>query len=296
MPRMTFNEVRRMRSRTQWLTALLLGFCCSQPYAQAPQLAQNSDNADHANHASCVVNSFAQTAAKKNAPGRSPYRPSAKLVTPGTRNNSTHVMTIDSAYGFNEAVGRQDVAKAFYSANPDSYDFLFVFTDFEFPVPVNAGAYYHPVRNDVQGINTPIGDAGANFGSAKRLQGFVDMTWMSRYTFKRSDPNYQLLMKTAMHEVMHRYGPNVRYKNAANEIKLDLGNPVNKPHWSFALDSDASIMYGARWALQPDASFRATEIAARLHPLDLYLAGWGSAAEVPELKLLQMQPLPTGDH
>ena len=87
----------------------------------------------------------------------------------------------------------------------------------------------------------------------------------------------------------------VRYKNAANEIKLDLGNPVNKPHWSFALDSDASIMYGARWALQPDASFRATEIAARLHPLDLYLAGWGSAAEVPELKLLQMQPQPTGD-
>ena len=260
----------------------------SQAAEQSLSFASNTPQAFSAS-SSCVVGSFADA----NAPISKST--SAKLVTLGTRNNSTHVISIDSPYGFNEAAGRHDVAKAFYTQNPDSYDFLFVFSDFEFPVPVNAGAYYHPVRNDVQGINMPIGDSGALFGSAKQLQGYVDMTWMSRYTFKRTDPNYQVLMKTAMHEVMHRYGPNVRYKNAANEVKTDLGNPVNKPHWSFALDSDASIMYGARWALQPNNSYRATETVARLSPLDLYVAGWGSAAEVPDLKLLQMQPQPTGD-
>jgi Ca2+-binding RTX toxin-like protein len=199
----------------------------------------------------------------------------------------------DEPYGFALPSSRQSVSNAFFFANPDDYDYLFVFTDFDIVKPANVLAYYNPVRANEAGINIPTVNFGAAYGSASRLQGIVDFGGMSQYSFSTTDSGLQGLMKAAVHEVMHRYGPNLRYQLPGGDIKTDLINSTNPFHWSYATDTDASFMYGARWVAQPNGSFLATQIVERLSPLDLYTAGWLPANEIPDTKLLQISPAPT---
>src|SRR3990172_278360 len=69
---------------------------------------------------------------------------------------------------------REALLRRFLETHGDFYDFVVVFTNFDFDRG-DADAFYVGLRNDVSGIGTPLFDEGGRFGSDKRLQGIIDM-------------------------------------------------------------------------------------------------------------------------
>ena len=195
------------------------------------------------------------------------------------------VMEFEGDYARGLTAPRQEIAERFYASHADTYDFLIVFSTFEFETG-NAVAFHNRIRNDTLGIGLPLYDHSGAFGSAGRLQGFIDMAAVGRYSFAPSSPRYQDLLATFLHEVMHRWGMDLHF------IDGD-GNPSNallsleQSHWSYFLDSDASVMLGNDWQVQPDGSFRSVDARHRYSPVDLYAAGFASPAEVHPLLLIR---------
>lgn len=192
----------------------------------------------------------------------------------------------DYRRGFREA--RVDVARSFYAQHPDDHDFLFVFTTFEFDTG-GALAFYNEVRNDVEGIGLPLFDFSETFGSAGRLQGFIDMAAISRYSLNSRSQEFPGALNTMAHELMHRWGVYARYRNGQGEQRDLLGQMG--VHWSLLAGTEASIMYGARWDTAAPGRFRLGEARTRLAAWDLYFAGMASSEELPPLGLIRGSPL-----
>ena len=205
-------------------------------------------------------------------------------VSSGIDYGNITAMALDGQYDRGLTVPRQQIAQAFYAQHPDQYDFLIVFTTFEFPSGI-ATAFYNPVRNDVAGIGQDIFDFSANY-SSKRLQGYIDMAALSRQSYVPSDPRYEFALGTLAHEIMHRWGAYVHYRDAGgNDSTALLGQ--ESAHWNYFLDSDASVMYGAQWQLQADSKFHAVDVRHRYGPLDMYLAGFAAPSEVAPFALIR---------
>lgn len=180
---------------------------------------------------------------------------------------------------------RAEVAKEFYEKHPDNYDFLMIFSTFEFETG-EAVAFHLGLQNNIKGIGLPLFDYSAQFGSQGKLKGYIDMAAMSRYDLDPLHPNFDWVLGVMSHEVLHQWGSRVKFKDAAGNISDAL---IGKggAHWSYLLDSDASVEYGAKWRNNGDGTF--TSIATRkfYSPLDLYLMGMYSADEVPPFTLIE---------
>lgn len=74
------------------------------------------------------------------------------------------VIEYDGDYSRGLNLPRVEVAQRFYQDHADAYDFLIVFTTFEFATG-NALAFYNGVRNDVDGIGEERFDVSAQLGS-----------------------------------------------------------------------------------------------------------------------------------
>lgn len=184
---------------------------------------------------------------------------------------------------------RAAVASEFIRTHGDFYDFLVIFTNFDFPRG-EADAVYTGVRNDVQGIALPIFDSGGLFGSASRLQGVVDMGPIDHYrqgafSVDPADPRFRATLGILAHEIAHRWLARVHFKDEAGNIRTDLLGAGGN-HWSFLLDSDASFLYGNRWQANGDGTFTSIETQARYSPLDVYLMGLARPEEVSPFRLL----------
>lgn len=213
------------------------------------------------------------------------FVPSQSIGAVEERGNLT-LMELSGDYTRGVTQPRQDVAHAFYTAHPDRYDFLITFTTFEFETQ-EAIAFYNSIANDVSGIGAPIFNYAAQFGSASgKLQGYLDMAALSRYSFDGASPGYRFLLDTAAHELMHRWVASVRYRKSDGSTSADLLGR-DGAHWSYFLDTDASVMYGSDWRDRGDGSFEAIDTRHRYSPLDLYLSGFASASEVPDFGLIR---------
>lgn len=195
------------------------------------------------------------------------------------------VMELSGDYDRGITEPRQEVAAQFFATHPDQYDFLVVFTTFEFPTG-SATAFYNEIRNDTDGIGQPQVDLSADFGSAGRLQGYIDMAAMSRYSFAPNTSGYQTLLGVLAHEIMHRWGVYIHFIDSSGNDSTDLLG-LDGMHWSYFADSDASVMYGNDWQLQSDGKFHSVDVRHRYSPLDLYLAGFAAPSEVPPITLIR---------
>lgn len=195
------------------------------------------------------------------------------------------IIDFDGAYDRGLAEPRQLVAQRFYQDHPDDYDFLIVFTTFEFET-AGAHAFYNGIRNDTGGIGLPLYDNSASFGSDGRLQGYVDMAALSRNSFVPQNPSFQFTLQVLAHEIMHRWGAQLGFRDVNGNPSADLIGP-DQSHWSYFLDSDASVMYGNDWTTRADGSFESAAVRQRFSPLDLYSAGLYAASEVPPFNLIR---------
>lgn len=184
---------------------------------------------------------------------------------------------------FNQ-VPRTVVAQELYKTHPDHYDILLVFSTFEFETG-DARAFHWNVQNDVEGLGLDLFDHSPLFGSGGRLHSYIDMVALTRYVLNPLDPRFDDGLGTAAHEIMHRWGVFAKLAGPGGSEDVLLGKDL--VHWSFLVDSDASLMLGNEWRANGDGTF--TSIAARkfYSPLDLYLAGFYGPEEVPPFLVVE---------
>lgn len=176
------------------------------------------------------------------------------------------------------AAARAVVAQEFYRTHADDYDFLVVFTDFEFETG-DATAFYNPVRNDTQGIGLPQFDLSSIYGSDGKLQGYVDMAAFSRYEWDSLKPSYERGLLVLAHEFFHRWGVFVQFIDEQGELNNSLLGHQDA-HWSFKVHTSASVQYGHDWHDHGDGSFKAHSANRFFSSMDLYLMGLYEPDEV----------------
>ncbi len=187
--------------------------------------------------------------------------------------------------GLPNAPARAVVAREFFRTHPDQYDFLVTFTTFEFQTG-DAVAFALPVQNHVQGIGKPIFDNSSLFGSGGKLKSFIEMAAASRYQLNPLAPEYEFVLGTLAHETLHTWGINVRYAGPGGQPSNALLGK-DAAHWSFLLDTAASVEYGHRWRNNGNGSFTAVDARRFYSPLDLYLMGLYAPSEVPDFFRIQ---------
>ena len=150
-----------------------------------------------------------------------------------------------------------EVARKFYQSHPDNYDQLVIWTDAT--VVDDAFAYEVTVANEMRGIGLSQFDASRDFGSAGRLRSYAVMDWIGKYP---EDPLQTFLGENSTvsvlgQEVGHRWLAFLEFRNhtgARSEALLGR----DQAHWSFFMDSDASVMEGNDIEDLGGGSFRTT--------------------------------------
>lgn len=171
-------------------------------------------------------------------------------------------------------VNAELVAREFYKSQPDSFDQLVLLTDFDLLNPPYQ-ALHILVKNDVQGIGRELIDRTANFGSAGRLQSFIHMNSIQLWP----DPPDDFFFIVLSHETAHRWGSFIHFNLDGQKSDLLLGSGL--VHWSFFLDSDASVLEGNDWRDNGDGTFTSIEVLDNYSFLDHYLMGFRRVEEVP---------------
>ncbi|SHL52325.1 hypothetical protein SAMN02745216_05295 [Desulfatibacillum alkenivorans DSM 16219] len=199
----------------------------------------------------------------------------------------------------NASDSRRTIANAFYETHGDDYDFLVMFTDFEFDMPrytiggepAQAAGYYSSIKNDTDGLGQAPFDLSDDYGSAGRLQGFITMGHLYNLETDPMEPDFSKLMRTMSHELLHRFAADARFVDATGaESEALLWNydpgAENRRHWSYLLDTDGSLLYGNDWQDNGDGTFTSLPGRKYYSPLDLYLMGLVDKSEVPPMLLI----------
>ena len=186
-------------------------------------------------------------------------------------------------------------AQKFYQTHDDSYDYLVIYNNMLIPA-LGEGviAYESTVRNNGTGFGVPVFDAGAQYGSASRLQAMMNMGFIgggnqAQYPV---DPNGVVPPRKAQgdtpltvlaHEAGHRFLAFASVRGA--------DDPSTRPmigyggsHWAFVFNSEASLVEGERIADLGDGvspRFLTTDITQHYSPLDQYLMGFRASPDVP---------------
>jgi subtilase family serine protease/flagellar hook assembly protein FlgD/Tol biopolymer transport system component/fibronectin type 3 domain-containing protein len=190
-------------------------------------------------------------------------------------------------YGANGWSARAEVARSFFASHADAYDFLIVFPAFPLDLstrdPGEILGLHWGVRNDVAGIGLASFDAGAQFGSPGRLKGVIDIHSLVPGV---DTPGADVALTVVAHEVAHQWGSYVAFRDPRTGVRSSALIGRDASHWSYFLDSDASVLYGSDWRDAGGGRFVAEASSKRYSPLDLYLMGILGGSEVPAFALL----------
>jgi hypothetical protein len=172
------------------------------------------------------------------------------------------------------------LARRFYASHADVYDQLVVWTDTSYVR--NAFAYETTVKNQIRGIGVDLYDYASEYGSAGRLQSFVMMDVLTKYP---DDPAQRFsgennTLSLIGQETGHRWLVFMRFlDHDRRDSTALLGR--DEAHWSFFMDSDASVMEGNDIEDLGGGSFRTVAAVQRYSLLDQYAMGLLGESQVP---------------
>ena len=176
--------------------------------------------------------------------------------------------------------------RKFYETHPDNYDQLIVWTDA--PLIQDAFAYEITVANEIRGIGVPLFDASRDFGSGGRLRSLAVMDWINKYP---DDPRQKFLGENSTVSVMgqevgHRW---LAFFDFRDHTGAQSGSLLGRDaaHWSFFMDSDASVMEGNDIEDLGGGAFRTAGAVSRFSLLDQYAMGLVEPGEVPPFFYVQ---------
>ena len=172
-------------------------------------------------------------------------------------------------------------SSAFYRSHPDSYDQLVIWTDTSV-VSGDSFAFESTVANEVQGIGLETFDLSRDFGSAGRLRSYAMMDRLSKYP---DDPTTRFLGENSTlsvlgQEVGHRWLAYFNFRDRFGQRSEELLGR-DSAHWSFFMDSDASVLEGNDIEDLRGGAFRTVGAVSRYSKLDQYAMGLVPAADVP---------------
>jgi hypothetical protein len=212
------------------------------------------------------------------SPGRSSGFSPIDLTAGG---GSSAAVAVGERFGSQRELDLAAVAKRFYAGHQDLYDQLLVWTDTSL-VTGNAFAFETTVANDIRGIGIDLYNDSAAFGSAGRLRSMVMFDTLSKYP---SDPRQTFLgendtLSLMGQEVGHRWLAFLRFRDSSGGTSdALLGRDL--AHWSFFMDSDASVMEGNDIEDLGGGTFRTVGAVSRYSRLDQYAMGLVGESDVP---------------
>jgi hypothetical protein len=181
---------------------------------------------------------------------------------------------------------RQAVAKEYFKSHGDTVDFLVFLSTFDYAMPeAGVQGFYLVVKNDVQGIGKSLFDNSAQFGSAGMLQGTIDLGNVTALAATPYGTNLDGTVTVLNHELMHRFGAYVQFKNPDGTLNSSLLGK-DSAHWSYLLDTQGSVMYGNGWKDNGNGTFTSIAKMSGYSPLDLYLMGMIPKEQVPPMLLI----------
>ncbi len=157
-------------------------------------------------------------------------------------------------------------AKSFYNYFEDEFDFLMVIAPGYSQPPHDPHAFYFRIANDVQGIGIDTFSRSGEFGSAGKLQGMLAFSFI-----------WAMQSTTISHELMHRWGAYVlpgKIGDGAHWFGACSINGILGCWFDTPFDEITSLGNG-RYSALPT-------LKTGYAPLELYLAGFIPAEEVPE--------------
>jgi hypothetical protein len=189
------------------------------------------------------------------------------------------------------------LGKVFYETHGDDYDFLYLWANFGVDLG-GAFAYYLGVRNDTRGIGLGTFNRTASFGSAGRLQGFINMNSIFVYP---QNPETQFLGMNNTYSILgqeqgHRWLAFVNFRDGNNVSNEILGR--SDAHWSPYFNTESTISSSnARNSSSVEGNsindtgggnFVTNQHAINyFSELDQYLMGVRAASEVSEMFLVK---------
>lgn len=174
----------------------------------------------------------------------------------------------------------QGAAQRFYRSHPDAYDQLVIFTDQR--AIRDAFAFELTVANRIRGLGIGLFDASREFGSPGALQSVVVMDSLAKYP---DDPLQRVRGENTTvsllgQEAGHRWLAFLRFLDHDRRVS-DALLGRDQAHWSFFLDSDASVMEGNDIEDLGGGRFRTVQTVSRYSRLDLYAMGLVDESQVP---------------
>jgi hypothetical protein len=151
-----------------------------------------------------------------------------------------------------------------------------------------AFAFESTIANEIEGIGVDIYDLSQQFGSAGRLRSFTMMDRLGKYP---DDPATRFLgenntLSVLGQEAGHRWLAYFNFRDHTGQQSEELLGR-DQAHWSFFMDSDASVMEGNDIEDLGGGSFRTVGAVRRYSRLDQYAMGLLSPAEVPPFFYVQ---------
>ena len=178
------------------------------------------------------------------------------------------------------------VGQRFLATHADAFDNIVVFTDF--PLLTDAFAYEISVSNHIQGLNLPIFDNAAEYGSRGQLQSICNMDALSKYPDNPLEPflGENSTVSVLGQEVGHRWLAYLKFRDGAGQTSdALLGRDAS--HWSFFFDSDGSVLEGNDIRDLGNGSFRTVGAVERYSLLDQYAMGLVDQTQVPPFFYVQ---------
>jgi hypothetical protein len=187
--------------------------------------------------------------------------------------------------------------RTFYLAHSDSFDAVYVWTDFAFDNGLGIAREFN-VRNDTSGVGLRFFDRGSAYGSRARLSSIITVGNQADWP---KDPQAHVAglnsaISIVCHELGHRWLVYVHFV-ADGQVRDDLLGR-DSSHWSFLADtrtaadgSFSSLMEGNAWRNSGGGTFTTIESAVNYFtPLDQYLMGLRRAEDVGEISYLVADP------
>jgi hypothetical protein len=174
------------------------------------------------------------------------------------------------------------LARRFYQTHPDNFEQLVIFTNTKV-VAGNTFAFESTVANEIRGLGIDTFDSSRDFGSGGRLRSLVMMDTLTKYP---ASPTTKFLGENNTLSVMgqetgHRWLAFLRFRDVNNRTSAALLGR-DQAHWSFFMDTDASVMEGNDIEDLEGGAFRTVAAVRRYSLLDQYAMGLVSESQVPD--------------
>lgn len=170
-------------------------------------------------------------------------------------------------------------SRRFYATHGDGFDQLVFWTDTR--VVTDAFAFETTIANDIRGLGINLFDQSRDYGS-DRLSSLVVMDALTKYP---DDPRRRFLgenntVSVLGQETGHRWLVFFRFRDVNRQTSEALLGR-DDAHWSFFVDSDASVMEGNDIEDLGGGSFRTVGAVSRYSRADMYAMGLVGESDVP---------------